>query len=142
MDIENDSNDNIGITRISEMRLRGARGRDFKILDRLYEDINCELDINHIQSMVVVEDNNGSIIAAGTFTTLLEGAFVTDKQFSRRDRVAALRMILKQAEIELHNLGFNSYHVFTTNESITAILKRKFGFVLGKGINLLKAERG
>lgn len=120
------------------MRVRGAGARDTDVIDRLYKEYEFTLDIAHIESLIVVEDDDGDVIAVGSLVTILEGAFLVDTSRPRRERVEAMKLVMRQADIEAAILKYDSYHSFATNLSIVQILKRKFSFKLCRGTALLR----
>lgn len=110
------------------MRIRGAMARDSGIIDRLYKEQDFVLDVNNIESLIVIEDDNGAVFAVGSLVKILEAAFVVDSKKSRRDRIKALKLLLTQAEQITFNLGYGSYHSFIKKISVIELLKHKFGF--------------
>lgn len=110
------------------MRLRGASVRDFHIIEDLYKQEGCSLDVNHIERLMVLEDENGVVFAVGALTSGIEAAFLVDRKRSRRSRVLALTALLAQCNKEVKALGHNNFCVYATNDTIIKILKRKFGF--------------
>lgn len=119
------------------MRLRGAAFRDFKRVNELFEEYKFKFEPKHLTSLVVVEDDNKTVVAVGSLQTMLEAAFVVDQRLSRKNRVAILEMLLEQSKIEAINSGYDNFHAFGTNESIIKILKRKFEFKKTEAIEVL-----
>jgi hypothetical protein len=118
------------------LQLRTAKTTDSKVIKELYDLGDFDLDHSHLEKIYVVEDPEG-IVAIGSFVTLLEGSFVVNPNRSRKDRLRALIVLLKQGETECYNIGFKKYYVLASNDSIARILKRKFGFVQSKAKQLL-----
>lgn len=111
------------------LRLRSACPRDLKAIDKLIEDYKFNFDVKHIESLlVVIDEDQNEIIAVGSLTTILESMFLTDKSKSKRSRIKALQMLMVQADMITAELKYSSYHAFTTNDSIWNILMKKFGF--------------
>lgn len=111
------------------MRLRGARKSDFYVIEKLFRDHEFELDFKHIECLVVIEDDdedddgiNNQVIAVGSLQTILEAAFVVDKDKSKKKRAKALKLLLEQANIETSRIDYPGYHLFATNDSIEKIL--------------------
>jgi len=106
------------------MILRGATKRDFNNIKKLLESYDFKLEFNHLESLVVVEDN-GVVVAVGSLQTILEAMFIVDKDINKRKRAAALSLILTQSSIEVKALGYDNFHSFATNESIKNILTKR-----------------
>lgn len=121
------------------MRLRGATNRDLKELDRLLECHKFKILPKHIEMIVVVEDDDGSIIGAGILVTQLEGLFVTNMDKGIRGRVECMKMILNAADVETKSLGYDAYHAMNvTNDKVAKTFKKSFGFQDMIGSNLIK----
>lgn len=106
------------------MRIRGATKADFCIIEKLLKDYDFELEFKHLESLVVVEDSLG-VIAVGSLQTILEAMFIVDRSIRKRAKAKALKLLLKQAEVEVQNLGFDNYHSFATNDGIKKILIKR-----------------
>lgn len=120
------------------MIIRGARVSDWQKIIALYSQYDFTLDTTNIESVVVIEVDS-QVVAAGAITKLVEAAFVVDKdKTSRKQRLDMLNRLLAQADVDVGNLGYKSYHVFATNEPIFRILIKKFNFVMSKGRSLIR----
>lgn len=132
MDLNNESNSNVGQTYIPSIkpfqRLRGASGKDFPSIERLFLQAGFKLDYKHMERLMVVEDENG-IIAVGSLATLVEASFVVEPLRSKKNKVLALTALLQQVDKEVENLKYDNFHVFATNDDIIGILKKKFKFI-------------
>lgn len=120
------------------MRIRGAGSRDSKTIDAFYTKYNFNIEPKHIESIVVVEDDNGTIIGIGSLVKILEGAFLLDESRSKKDRIQAMKLLLQQADIETNSLGYNSFHSFATRLNVLELLRRKFHFKSCIGSPLIK----
>lgn len=118
------------------MITRGARVADFKQIEALYLADGFVFDAKHLERVIVIEDND-IIVAVGVLTTILECAFITNHQASRKSRVLALTHLVDQTAIEMKNIGFDIVHAFVTNEAMLKILKSKFNFIKTKAIQVL-----
>ena len=123
------------------MILRGAGTRDIKAIKAMFVDYDFTLDYKHIESLVVIEKDN-AIIAVASLVRMLEGSFLVDKNISKKDKIRALKMIMRQVDIEIKNLGYENYTVFGTKSSLNTILKRHFAFVTCKGEALISWLKG
>lgn len=118
------------------MRLRGATGRDFNRIKELFDQYEFKFEPRHLSSIVVIENESG-VIAVGTLSTVLEGAFVVDANLSKKEKVVALSNLMSQSEVEARAAGYDNFHAFATNESIRRILKRKFKFQPARALEVL-----
>jgi hypothetical protein len=119
------------------MILRQATLSDFPVIDALYKEWDFTLDIKHIESIILVEQD-GEVIAVGSIVRILEAAFLTSKSASKKQRVLALNKLVSVASSIVRRLGFDSYHSFATNLKIDTFLKKHFGFKDVNGKALIK----
>jgi hypothetical protein len=116
------------------MIIRSAKSTDIPFIQELYNSYEFKLDTRHIESLVIAEDTTG-IIAVMSINTILECCFLTTRESSRKDRIAALIRLVEEGREEVKNLKYDGIHAFA-NKEIGPILKKHFGFVPGKDENL------
>lgn len=120
------------------MRVRGASGRDIKRINELYQEYDFKLDVDHLELLIVVEDDNGDIIGAGSLVTIIEAAFVIDKSFRAREKIEAVKLIIETGSEFTKNQGYDLMHGFVQDQSVVHMLKKHFEFQDSIGANLVK----
>lgn len=119
------------------MITRPAQLKDLKIIKEIYTQYECNLDTDHLKTLMVAIEND-QIIAVGCITTVLEVSFLSAKDAKKPDRIDALKEMLNKADKVVADLGYNSYHSFCTNTQLTHTLKKHFSFEDAAGQNLIK----
>lgn len=120
------------------MILRGAGTRDIEEINALFQENHYDLDINHIEMLVVaVDEDSNKIIAVGSLVTLLEATFLVTDYGRKRDKVDAIIKLTNQAKVETKNLNYNLFHIFTKNPQVERTLKKSLGFTNSSGSNLV-----
>lgn len=118
------------------MRVRGARKSDFNKISELATAQGIVINAGHLKSLVIVEEED-DIIAFLSIETILEASITTNESFSRKDRVRALKLLMKQGWLETKRLGHDKILAYTTNNMINRVLQRKFNFEPAKGEPLI-----
>lgn len=117
------------------MILRGARKSDSDFIRSIYSEYNFKLDPSHLEMIIIAEDDENKPIAIMSLNTVLECCFLTVKNSKRRDKIEALKRLVRQGMLEVRNLGYDGTHAFA-NDTIAPVLKKHFNFVPAKGENL------
>jgi N-acetylglutamate synthase-like GNAT family acetyltransferase len=120
------------------MRIRGAGARDVSKIDKLFKDYSFKLDPNHLEMMLVAEDEDEEIIGVCSLVTILECTFITDQKIRLRDRVEALKELVRIGSREAHDLGYDVVHAFSQNKQVINTLKKHFEFQDATGQVLVK----
>jgi len=106
------------------MILRLAKREDFNRIKEILEESEFRLEFEHLQSLFIVEEKK-KIVAVGSLQTILEAMFVVDNSATKRNKAAALSLLLKKSVEEVSKLGYENFHAFAMNESIKKILIRR-----------------
>jgi hypothetical protein len=120
------------------MKIRGATTRDFSAIDKLFKQYNFKLDIPHLEMLMVAESEDGELLGVCSLVTLLECAFLCDKDIKLRDRVSALKELVAVGNREANSLGYDVVHAFTENGQVERTLKKHFEFQDASGKVLIK----
>lgn len=120
------------------LRVRNARAADFKTIERMLIGYGFHTTIEHIQSLVVAESDDGEIVAVGVLAAILESIFMTDKRTPKRDRLEALEILTSLADKYASSLGYDSYHGFVEDSKVEKTLIKHFSFEHAKGTNLIR----
>lgn len=119
------------------MLLRNVTVSDFQEIDNLYKQYGFTLDFKNLEDIILVE-SNGKLIAIGTMVKLLEVAFLTTRESSKKERIIALEKLTSIADLRAKRLGFKQYHAFGTTEAISRFLKKRLGFAKVAGEALIR----
>lgn len=87
----------------------------------------------HFLPQYVVIDDNDRIITAGGVRTILESIFVTNQDFSPRDRREALLMLLEALIHEARAEKYNQIHAFIIEDDTWEKQLEKYGFSRCRG---------
>lgn len=120
------------------MRIRGASGRDIHAIDKLFKESNFKLDLNHLELLIVAENEDGDIVGAGSLVTLIEATFVMDKTFRVRERVEAMKGIIQAGTDFTKSLKYDIMHGFVQDPAVVKSLKKHFDFQDPVGQVLIK----
>jgi len=118
------------------MKIRGANNRDVVTISKLYDEYGFKLEPNHLEMILIAEDDNNKIIAIASLNTVLECAFLTVKDAGRKNKIEALKKLIQISKQSVRDLKYDLVHAFA-NELIAPILKKHFEFQPAKGENLV-----
>ena len=117
------------------MRVRKAIAEDIPLIKALFEQAEFTLDVKHLESVLVADDEFGPI-AVMSLSSLLECTFLTMEVARQRDKIEALKHLVTCGSCEVRNLGYTHVHAFA-NQAIAGILRKHFKFQPGIGENLV-----
>jgi len=126
--------------------VRGATGKDFDRIVELFGASGFKLEPKHLQALIVVEDivdsENGfysqrKLVGAGALSNILEGVLVLDNELPRKKRVQIFDRIMRQADVEARNAGFDNWHAFAANAGAQKLLKKHYGLNPVKAVEVL-----
>ena|SRR5215510_6628025 len=104
-------------------------------LRRIHEEFYKEefpfSHFDNFQASFTVE-KDGRIVTAGGIRPLAEAIILTDKEFSTKERRAALHIMFQMQAFAAGKLGYSHLHAFVQDESWQHCLK-KIGFREPKG---------
>ncbi len=126
-----------------KIHLRNASKRDTTEIDKIIQQYpTIDIDMKNVAMLVVavLVDDDGKelqILALGSLVKLLEASFLCDKELDKSLRLKSMELLIDQSKIESKQLGFNIFHAFVGNALVERTLKKHFGFIEGKGKNLI-----
>jgi len=118
------------------MNIRGANKGDSKFIQEIFKEHEFKLDPDHLEWIMIAEDDEGKPIALMSLNTVLECSFLTVGGAKRRDKIEALRQMVKVGTASVKDLKYDLVHAFA-NDKIRDILVKHFGFQKAQGTNLV-----
>jgi hypothetical protein len=113
------------------MKIRPYKPSDAAIIDEIYSrsDRNFRLpDLYHCPKLAVIENDEGQVIGLGAIQMLPELVLVIDTDRPNREKVEALKGLMRLG-IQLATAdGFNEVYAFPDSKSYAGVLQKHFNF--------------
>jgi len=117
---------------------------DILKLDKLWQEHWSDTSLPSRKDRVVdalaIDEESGRIIGYGQVKLFAEAQLFLDPTARKRDRVAALKLLMEEAHRGLHKSGLDDLYIFIKDPDFAVLIARRYGFhrVIEPGELLLK----
>jgi hypothetical protein len=125
------------------IKLRSLAKSDIITLNDLWEKYWNDYSLPSLKNRVIdalAVDEKDRIIGYGQVKLFAEAQLFLDPTARKRDRVAALKLLMDEAQRGVHKAGLEDLYVFIKNPDFAVLIAQRYGFerVIEPGELLLK----
>ena len=110
---------------------------DIDEIRRIYEKRDFAWQEPRLELGTIVIRQNDKMIGAGHLHPIVESVMLLDPDVSKRTKIAAIDMMMRQAIIDSRSLGLAEIHAWVKEPEFLRYLKKRYGHEEPRGTSLV-----
>lgn len=110
---------------------------DIDEIRRIYEKRDFAWQEPRLELGTIVVRQNDKMIGAGHLHPIVESIMLLDPDVSKRTKIAAIDMMMRQAIIDSRSLGLAEIHAWVKEPEFLRYLKKRYGHEEPRGTSLV-----